>query len=137
MKKDVYILRAVPGSGKSTIAEELCDNSYSSVICCADDYFTDQETGEYNWIAEQIGSAHKWCQSMFKESLDDGVEIIVVANTNTMERDVNVYRNMALEAGYRVFVLTVENWHDGKDVHNVPQIAKDAMKEKLIKSIKL
>lgn len=137
MKKLCYILRAIPGSGKSTLAEELCKSYNSSVICCADDYFTDIETGEYNWSVEKIGSAHMWCQSLFKESLADGVEIIVVANTNTTTKDVNTYRKLAIEAGYMVHVLTVENWHDGKDVHNVPEEVKVRMREALIKSIKL
>lgn len=133
----VYILRAIPGSGKSTLAEMLTDTSKSSVICCADDYFTDIETGEYNWSAEKIGSAHMWCQNLFKESLADGVEIIVVANTNTTTKDVNTYRKLAIDAGYMVFVLTVENYHSGKDVHNVPEETKKAMREILSKSIKL
>ena len=137
MKKLVYILRAIPGSGKSTLAEQLCDSHKSSVICCADDYFTDIETGAYNWSVEKIGAAHMWCQSLFKESLADGVEIIVVANTNTTTKDVNTYRKLAIEAGYMVHVLTVENWHDGKDVHNVPEEVKVRMRDALIKSIKL
>lgn len=137
MNKIVYILRAIPGSGKSTLAEELCNTSKSSVICCADDYFTDIETGEYNWSIEKIGSAHQWCQSFFKEAIEDGTEIIVVANTNTTEKEVNVYRNPAIEAGYTVFVLTVENWHNGKDVHNVPEATKEAMRTKLRNSSKL
>jgi predicted kinase len=137
MKKIVYILRAVSGAGKTTLAESLCDTIYSSVICCADDYFTDIETGEYNWNVEALESAHKWCQAMFKEHLEDETDIIVVSNTNVMERDVNTYRNLALEYGYKVFVLTVENWHNGKDVHNVPEETKIAMKSKLLNSMKL
>ena len=135
--KVVYILRAIPGSGKSTLAEMLCDTHHSSVICCADDYFTDIETGVYNWSADKIGAAHLWCQSLFKEAIADGVEIIVVANTSTRTSDVNTYRNVAIEAGYMVHVLTVENWHNGMDVHNVPEEIKEKMREALIKSIKL
>lgn len=137
MKKDVFILRSIPGAGKTTIAEEICANVHSSVICCADDYFTDQDTGEYNWVASEIGKAHMWCQSLFKENLEDGTEIIVVSNTNVTTKDVNTYRKVALEYGYRVFVLTVENWHEGKDVHNVPDEVKVSMREKLKNSIKL
>lgn len=137
MHKIVYLMRGLPGNGKSTLAEMLTDTTKSSVICCADDYFTDIETGEYNWSAEKIGSAHMWCQNLFKESLADGVEIIVVANTNTTTKDVNTYRKLAIEAGYMVFVLTVENWHDGMDIHNVPEEVKDKMRKALINSIKL
>jgi predicted kinase len=135
--KVVYILRGIPGNGKSTLAEELCNNGKSSVICCADDYFTDIETGEYNWNVEKIGAAHKWCFELFEDNLKNDTEIIVVANTNTRETDVNKYRNLALEYNYLTFVLTVENWHNGKDIHNVPDEAKTRMKEQLKNSIKL
>ncbi len=136
MKKIVYILRAIPGSGKSTLADELVDNSFSSVICCADDYFTD-EHGNYNWDQEKIGSAHLWCRQLFLDNLENNTEIIVVANTNIMESDVNKYRKLALEYDYKIFVLTVENWHNGNDIHNVPDEVKTIMKEKLMNSIKL
>lgn len=135
MEKIVYILRGIPGNGKSTLAEQLCDTNKSSVICCADDYF--MHNNEYLFNAEKLGSAHKWCQQLFLENLTDETEIIVVANTNTRERDVNVYRKLAIEHGYTVFVLTVENWHNGNDVHNVPEETKEKMREQLIKSIKL
>lgn len=136
MKKTVYILRGCPGNGKSTLAEELCASNNSSVICSADDYFTDLD-GNYNWVADQIGSAHKWCFNLFEENIKDETEIIVIANTNTRERDVNIYRNYAIENGYKVFVMTVENWHNGVNVHNVPLETIDKMKEQLKSSIKL
>lgn len=135
--KTVFILRGIPGNGKSKLADTLCENYKSSVICCADDYFTNFETGDYNWDAEKIGSAHLWCKNLFKENLEDQTDIIVVANTNIRQRDVKIYRNLALEYNYLVFVLTVENWHDGQDSHNVPIEVKEKMKETLIKTIKL
>jgi uridine kinase len=136
MKKTVYILRGCPGNGKTTLAEELCTSNKSSVICSADDYFTDLD-GNYNWDAEQLGSAHNWCFNLFEENIKDETEIIIVANTNTRERDVNKYRNYAIENDYTVFVLTVENYHKGKNIHNVPEETIDKMKEQLKNSIKL
>jgi hypothetical protein len=32
--------------------------------------------------------------------------------------------------GYRVFSIVVENRHGGKDIHNVPQDALDAMEKR-------
>lgn len=131
MKKEVYILRAIPGAGKSTLADSL-----GGVICCADDYFMDQN-GNYNFIQEKIGNAHGYCKYRFKEALANNAERIIVSNTNTEARDVAYYRGLALEAGYIVYVLTVENWHNGKDIHNVPDDVKEKMKIKLTNSIKL
>lgn len=135
--KTVIILRGVPGNGKSTVAEYikgLTDDF--AVICCADDYFTG-ENGEYNFDFNQLHRAHKHCQDKFDNAIAANCDLIIVANTSTRQRDVNAYRNNAIAFGYRVFVLTVENWHEGKDVHNVPEEAKSKMREQLLNSIKL
>lgn len=138
--KTVIILRACSGAGKSTIADYIHNLTILSrkeaTICCADDYFTD-EKGNYNWDGAKINAAHVWCQQKFNVALAELVDTIIVSNTNTRESDVNHYHTIAIQHGYKVFVLTVENWHNGKDVHNVPDAAKTKMKEQLKQSIKL
>lgn len=129
--KEVYILRAVPGSGKSMLADSL-----GGVICCADDYFVD-EAGNYNFDSTKLWQAHKDCRRKFSKAIEDGEHRIVVANTNVDRKDVEYYRDIATGAGYTVFVLVVENWHNGNDVHNVPQESKQRMADKLSRSIKL
>jgi len=143
MNKVCFILRGVPGNGKSTIAEYLNTLANKdvllvnkSVICCADDYFTDTE-GNYNFNINKIHLAHIYCHGIFMNAINTDTPLVIVANTSTRERDVNLYRNSAIEKGYMVFVLTVENWHQGKDVHNVPEDTKIKMKEQLKNSIKL
>lgn len=136
--KIVTILRGIPGSGKSHVADTLCElNSRSgktSQICCTDYFFYDLE-GNYNWDLEQIGTAHLWCLHEFKNALADGVEAIIVANTNVKNADIKAYRDLAVEAGYIVYVLTVENWHNGQDVHDVPIEIKLGMSETLKQNV--
>lgn len=135
--KVVYILRAIPGSGKTTVAEHIKEiNKDDTVICCADDYFMDKE-GNYNWDAEKIGNAHGYCKYTFGKALEKEVPVVIVANTSTATKDVKFYRNLAIEAGYTVFVVTIENWHNGKDVHNVPDEVKLRMKAQLMNTIRL
>jgi predicted kinase len=138
--RTVIILRGVPGNGKTTFAkllELLCDLSETTFMnCCADEWFEDAN-GNYNYKADEIGKAHAWCKNQFQAALDGLIDIVVVANTNTRADDVKRYRNMAEEAGYRTFVLTVENWHNGTDVHNVPEDVKQRMKKQLLETIKL
>lgn len=135
----LIILRGCPGSGKSSVASYLDNlsllNKRSSVICCADDYFTNS-IGNYNFDVSKLHVAHNTCKHKFFTSLNI-VQQIIVANTSTNTSDVNWYRNKAIESGYKVIVLTVENWHAGNDIHNVPEITKNKMKQQLIKSIKL
>lgn len=135
MGKHVYILRGIPGCGKSTLADTLLKLSIRSINCCADDYF--MVDGEYKFNIDKIGQAHLQCQNKFENALLDEIDIIVVSNTSTRERDVNWYRKRAIESGYMVTVLTVENWHQGQDIHSVPTETKQAMKQQLQNSIKL
>lgn len=136
MENTVIILRGIPGNGKSTLAEYLNGLTDDAVICCADDYFTDDK-GNYNFDASKLFQAHRECSYKFEEAVKYSKPLVILANTNTRTSDVNNYREMAIFYGYRVFVLTVENWHGGKDVHNVPEEAKERMKKQLMASIKL
>lgn len=140
MNKIVYILRGIPGNGKTTFAksiQHLCDTAFVTFcLCCADEWFEDEQ-GNYKFIQEEIGKAHVWCKNLFRASLETDTEVIVVANTNVTSSDVKFYRNLAIEHNYKVFVLTVENWHEGNDIHNVPEEIKLKMKEQLKNSIRL
>jgi tRNA uridine 5-carbamoylmethylation protein Kti12 len=134
----VFILRGVPGNGKSTLAETLSympENFNKSVICCADDYF--MKDGKYVFNQNEIGNAHAFCKRKFNEAIANKVEYVIVANTSTKASDVNYYRNIAIENRYICYVLTVENWHDGKNEHNVPEDVLVKMRDQLKNSIKL
>ncbi len=140
MKKTVIILRSVPGAGKSTVAEYLQSlGQYSGtnpVICCADDYF--MVDGEYKYEGKNIGKAHEYCFTRFTSAINDPFfSLVIVANTSTRTKDVEQYRNAAIEKGAMCFVMTIENWHDGKDVHDVPEEVKSNMRNTLRSSIKL
>lgn len=135
----VIILRGVPGNGKSTLADllaTLSNGSQTAKICCADNYFIDDE-GHYNYKKDEIGNAHAYCKRQFMMALEQKTDLIIVANTSTRESDVNYYRNIAIENRYMCFVLTVENWHDGKNTHNVPDDVLVKMRDQLRNSIKL
>lgn len=137
--KTVYILRGVPGCGKSSVADELHSNASrtgrTALICSSDDFFMDHD-GNYNWDLEKLGHAHMWCMHEFKCGLADGIDVVIVSNTNIHSSDVKAYHDVAKEVGYMIFVLTVENWHDGEDVHNVPTEVKLAMSDTLRQNVK-
>ena len=58
MEKNLYIVRGLPGSGKSTLALSLVGHDF--LVCEADKYFIDKETGEYKFDAKVIKNAHEW-----------------------------------------------------------------------------
>lgn len=132
MSKIVYILRGVSGSGKSTLAAELAPASH---ICCADDYH--MEDGVYQWKAENLYETHYECFKKYFELLERGYGPVVVANTNTTEREIKKYLDAAHEFGYTVISLVIENRHGGKNVHNVPNHVLEKQEQNLKRSLKL
>jgi len=134
MKPTLYLIRGVPGSGKSTFAQELEDACVVSYVLEADNYFINQSTGEYNFDASKLKQAHEWCQLSAIRSLNNQ-NSVAVSNTSTTEKEVETYRKIAEECNANFVSLIVENRHSGVNIHNVPEDKIQQMKQRF--SIKL
>lgn len=125
MSKTVYILRGLPGSGKSTEASKIAKDP-ESVICSADNYFI--KNGKYTFNAKELPNAHYFCAKLFMQALKDGVNCVVVDNTNIKKRDYRDYLAYAEQYGYTVKVVVVggfsaadvEIYHN-RNTHKVPK----------------
>lgn len=136
MEKTVFITRGTSSSGKTTFAETIKSLNPEAVICCADDYFTDDE-GNYNFDVSKIKNAHAYCRGIFDDSIKGGVQTIVVANTNTQEWEFSEYHKKAEENGYLVHVVVVEKRHNNTNDHGVPSDVIKRHEENIINSLKL
>jgi len=125
MKKYLFIVRGIPGSGKSSLAELLTP---SSNICTADDFH--MKDGKYDWKVEDLRASHEWCQSKVNNLMKEGVSPVVVANTSTTVKEMQPYFDMAAEHGYTVYSLIVENRHGGVNIHSVPDEALERMRNR-------
>ncbi len=125
--KTLYIVRGLPGSGKSSLAKKVTQLVYS-----ADDFFTNKK-GEYNFNAKLLGKAHEWCWGKVRDAMFIGAEAVAVANTFTQAWEAEKYYQIAEEYGYSVFVIECQN--DFGNVHDVPQESIDAMKERWEKDL--
>ena len=130
---NLFLLRGVPGSGKSTVAKNLKPKYWVE----SDHYFMEKEGDEwvYRFNADLLGDAHKWCQEQtrlymesmwakacrFKGNKGEKIHNLVVANTFTTEWEMKPYFKMAEEYGFQVHTLIVENRHESEDIHNVPK----------------
>ena len=112
--KELFLLRGLPGAGKSTLAKSLGGKHLE-----ADMYFIDAE-GEYKFDASKLKKAHNWCKSNTELAMAIG-EKIVVSNTFTQTWEMEAYFDLAKKYGYRVYSLVVENRHGGVNQHGVPE----------------
>lgn len=121
--KTVTIIRGLPGSGKSTFAKLIADEVFE-----ADQFF--YENGEYKYDVSKIGEAHEDCFQKFKKAIENGCEKIAVANTFTREWEFKKYKELAEENNYRVFVIIMENRHDGKNIYGIPEDKIEIMRDR-------
>ena len=123
MKKVLYIVRGIPGSGKSTFAKTLGGSHHET-----DNFFI--VDGKYKFDGTKIKEAHNWCQNKVKTDMMIGREKIVVSNTFTQEWEMEPYFEMAKEFGYKTFSIVVENRHGGTNQHEVPEEVLTKMRER-------
>jgi tRNA uridine 5-carbamoylmethylation protein Kti12 len=94
---NVIILRGLPGSGKSQIANQLSHSTdyemggLSVGIVSADDFFIDPSTRQYNWYADGIREAHKVCYEKFIGYITQDYDLIIVDNTNALHKEYSDY----------------------------------------------
>ena len=134
--KNLYIVRGLPGSGKSTFARSIA-KSYQ--VFEADQYF--MKRGKYNFDPTKLKDAHNDCKqrvaNRMRENLFNSIFFnnIVVSNTFTQDWEMKFYRNIARRYGYKVHTIIVENRHGGTNVHGVPadkvQVMEDRFEIKL------
>lgn len=132
MKNSLILLRGLPGSGKSSLAKLLSENGKYPIFS-VDDYFMNKITNEYIFDFKNNHLAYKQCEEFTKVAMEAKVEKIFVHNTFTIDWELEPYFKLASIFNYTIFVVTVENYHQNKNIHNVSddQLQKMAKKYKV------
>lgn len=129
MSKDLFLVRGLPSSGKTTFANKISD-----IVISADDYFEDSE-GNYNFDPNKLGAAHSACKShvetVMKYSVRD-ISNIAVANTFTTNKELKPYITLADKYGYTVTTIILESRHGKKNNHNVPDETIEKMRNRFV-----
>ncbi len=103
MAKIAYIMRGVPGSGKSTIAAKLAADN--GVVHSTDQYFMVNDVYVYDPAKLQV--YHDRNQRAFESSLKAGVPIVVCDNTNVRLEYMRPYIEAAHRYRYEVRIIKV------------------------------
>ncbi|KAM4794813.1 NEDD4-binding protein 2-like 1 [Rhinophrynus dorsalis] len=99
--KHIYLLRGLPGSGKSSLARKLKRDFPSAIVFSTDDYFI-MEDGTYLFNHDLLPEAHKWNQKRARKAMNRGKTPIIIDNTNIQAWEMKPYAVMALENEYQV-----------------------------------
>lgn len=129
----LYIIRGLPGSGKSTFAKRLLD--MSDMGCWVEhweaDMFMHGRDG-YKFQPEMLKEAHRLYQvSVFKGLEYKGVYPdvqIIVSNTFTRIWEMQPYIDYCKENGHTFTVITCEGNYG--NIHDVPSEAIERMKKR-------
>lgn len=101
--KRVYILRGIPGSGKSSLAAHLAGEA--GIVHSTDHYF--YVDGKYCFDSSLLPRNHEKNFMAFCESLRKGVSVIVCDNTNIKRSHFTRYVVAAEAAGYQVDIVAI------------------------------
>lgn len=116
----LYIVRGLPGSGKSTFAKSL------GVFMVEADMFH-MVDGKYNWEPKNVSAAHKWCKRQVYSAMIEGIDV-AVSNTFTQSWEFVNYVDFAKTLGYTVKVYCCKG--NFQNVHDVPEDVLEKMKNR-------
>lgn len=125
--KHLYLIRGLPGSGKSTFAETLSDALHAQHFEHDRYLYTDE--GEYLWTEKRMAYAFRQCLRDTEEAMAMATDVdVVVSNVFPTARAMKNYRKLAEKYSYKVTYIVVENRRGGVNIHDVPQDALDDMR---------
>lgn len=120
-----FIMRGIPGSGKSLTAEKLAmsagkghfvirdcikyletDDDILAAIHSTDQYFYD-DNGVYNWDARFLGRNHQRNFYAFKDSVELGIPVVICDNTNITLWSYRKYVKVATDNRYVVSIVEI------------------------------
>ena len=117
---NLYLVRGLPGSAKTTIAQ-----SFKCLHLEMDMMF--MKNAEYAFDPEMIQDVVKQCQSMCKNALEFGMDV-VVSNTFTRIWEMQYYLDLAVEMGATLKVFKCTG--DFGNTHELPEHALKAMADR-------
>lgn len=120
----LYIIRGLPGSGKSTLGEQLCPGrSFQD-----DDYWTGPD-GVYRYDPETTEQANRHCYNQVRTAMTDpSQQPVAVCCPFVRKSDYASYLQLCKELGWQAFVVVCLNEYG--DVHDVQPSSRARMIER-------
>jgi hypothetical protein len=136
-ERTLTIVRGLPGSGKTTKALRIWEETINNAVCPkhfeADMYFSDKN-GVYVFDPKKLPEAHKWCQDMFFAfvQLDQTPWNVIISNTFTETWELLPYVNIVLAHVPTCVIHIVDMLCQYQSIHNIPAETMDRMARRKI-----
>ena len=102
--KYCFIMRGLPGSGKSTVARKIAG---PNGVIHSTDTFIEPKSGETAFTKAKVVELHDKNFTEFQKSVESDVAMIVVDHTNVCEWEFEKYSEYAKSHNYIVSVVTL------------------------------
>lgn len=120
MKNTLFIIRGLPGSGKSTEAKHLMSIGLRDFKHFeADDFFINPITNEYEFDPSKLNEAHSTCLRNTEKALREGYNVIV-SNTFSTLKELKPYQLLADKLSIPMNIRQMNNKFNS--IHNVPEL---------------
>lgn len=122
----LYIVRGVPGAGKTTLGNSFKACGLVRFVISADDYMVDIN-GMYNFDPARLRDCHEKCRGAVETALRSG-DNVAVCNTFTRVWEFLPYVEIAKNAGCLLYVIRCEGMF--QNVHGVPDDVVSNMRDR-------
>lgn len=102
---DLYIMRGIPGCGKSFRAKQLSERLGNAPVFSADNFFGEGEEYRRRWTPQTAHLGHRDCESKVLAAMKANAPAVIVDNTNIALQGFRTYLDYATDLDYAVYFV--------------------------------
>ena len=109
----MFILRGLPGSGKSTVADAILQRYGNHAVICSADYYRYNEEGEYVWSCQEdeLQQTYNNCRRRAEKFASLNKPVIIIGERDFLgEYSIGKTKAASTVDGARVYIYKLLTW---------------------------